>query len=139
LFSRLQEELNRMVNEFMEQGKGELREDAWTPNIDVLETPTAVEIIAEVPGMRAADLELEVAGNIVTLAGRKKTSYPPGQVRFERVERAQGGFRRQLSLDQPVNGSQAQAVLQNGLLRVTFPKIEDKRRQVRQLEIQTAD
>ena len=137
LFSRLQEELNRLITEFMDQGASDVREDGWSPNIDVLETEDAVEIIAEVPGMDLADLQLEVAGNVVTLAGKKRTRYPTRSgLRFERVERAQGTFRRQVSLDTPVNSSKAAARLHHGLLRVTFPKIEDQRRRVQQLEIQ---
>lgn len=137
LFSRLQEELNRLITEFMEQGAGDPREHGWTPNVDVLEAEKTIEILAEVPGLRASDLRLEIAGNVVTLSGEKLTEYAgSGALRFDRVERFQGVFRRQIVLDRPVNGSLAEARLEDGVLVIRLPRVEDKRSQRRLLTIE---
>ncbi len=139
LLSRLQEDLNKLVTEYMDHGAGEVREDGWSPNIDVLESVDEVEIVAEVPGFQMDDLTLEVSGQKVILSGQKRTRYGDHDANtFDRLERAQGRFRRQIDLETPVNSSLADARLAGGLLRITFPRIEDKRRQVREMAI-TAD
>ena len=140
LFSRLQEELNRVITEFTEQSSGDA-DSGWSPNIDVVETPLAISLVAELPGIDPATVKLELIGNHVILRGEKRTHYErqsSAEVRFERLERSQGAFRRQVTIDQPVNSSLAEARLEHGVLHVTLPKIEDKRRRVRTLDIACA-
>lgn len=126
LFSRLQEEVNRLLNEFVESAGSGAPGDGWFPSIDVVETEHAVVLFAEAPGLGARDLRLEINGGTVTLSGDKTIDYGGGRS-FSRVERAQGTWKRQIVLDRAVNGAQAQATLRHGLLRIEFPKVEDKR------------
>lgn len=136
LFARLQSELNRLFREFDELAESSLREGEWSPSIDVVESEDGLLILAEVPGMGAQDLELEVSGNRLTIKGSKGTTLPDStSVKFQRMERGQGTFARSIQLPQPVNTSRASARLDNGLLRVSFPKVEDKRLRVRSLTI----
>lgn len=139
LFSRLQDELNRLITEFMEQGQDGVRPEGWSPNVDVFESENAVELVAEVPGMTADDLKLEVSANLVTLSGTKRTGARKSDgASFERVECPQGAFRRQIALDRTVNSTHGEAWLENGLLHVRFPRIEDQRSRVHTLPIAEA-
>jgi HSP20 family protein len=134
LFSRLQEEVNRLLNEFVESTQSGAHGAGWFPNVDVVETEAAVVVYADAPGIAAEDLRLEVHGATVTLAGEKSAHYP-GTPNFQRVERAQGAFKRQIVLDRAVNGAAAKATLTDGVLRIEFPKIEDKRRRTHRIRI----
>ncbi len=138
LFSRLQDELNRLINEFIEhEGRGSLG-DVGAPNVDVLETDDTVELLVELPGVRREDLKIECAGKLVTVAGQRSTSSvlaAPG-ARFERVERPSGAFRRQIELDRTVHSGQATACLERGVLRISFPRITDQRARVQEIPIQ---
>jgi HSP20 family protein len=136
LLSRLQSELNRLFSEFMEFDEGNLVEGDWSPRIDVVESRDAIVILAAVPGMGAADVKLEIAGNLVTLSGHKRNEGVPGPGgQLHRKERGEGRFVRKIQLVPPVNTLRACAKLANGLLTVSFPKVEDQRQKIRVLEI----
>lgn len=139
LFARLQSELNRLFREFDELAESSLREGEWSPSIDVVESDDGLLILIEVPGIGAEDLDLEVSGNHLTIKGTKGTTLPDSTgVKFQRMERSQGTFARSIQLPQPVNTSRAGARVEQGLLRVSFPKVEDKRLRVRSLTISDA-
>jgi HSP20 family protein len=138
--ARLQGELNRIFAEAIAAAKQDLAESDWQPPIDVVETPKAIVLLAEVPGVSADELRVEARGTLVTLSGVKSTlAVQSRQVRFHCMETGRGRFTRQLRLLQPVDSSRGRATLAQGLLTVEFPKVEDKRRQPRQLAIEEVE
>src|SRR5262249_26085685 len=60
--SRFQWEIDRLFGEAMAMGEENLPGLEWQPEIDLVETPDAVLLLAEVPGVAAADLKVEVKG-----------------------------------------------------------------------------
>jgi HSP20 family protein len=96
----------------------------WVPPIDVHETPGEFVITAELPGLRRDDLQIELQDGQLTLTGlRRERDLPCEQ--YHRVERGHGTFRRTFQLPQPVDGDRITADLQNGVLIVTCPKLQD--------------
>lgn len=136
--SRFQAELDRLFHEVMQAGEGGLPLSEWQPAIDVVETPTAVLILAEVPGFPASELKLEVRGRLIILSGTKSTPLPGDaqRIKFHCMERGHGRFRREIQLFSPVNTHKGSARLENGLLTVEFPKIQDQRQEARVLHIE---
>lgn len=135
--SRFQAELDRLFHEVMQLGDGGLPMGEWQPAVDVVETPTAVMVLAEVPGFAAADLLLQVRGRQITLSGTKSTPLPGAQrIKFHCMERGHGRFHREVQLFSPVNTHQGTARLVDGLLTIEFPKIQDKRQEARVLHIE---
>jgi len=140
LISRFQAELDRLFQEAMQIGDNDPPLGEWQPAIDVVETPEAVQIFAEVPGFAPADLKVEVRGTRVVISGTKSTTLPQArQVRFHCLERGHGRFTREIHVLSPVNTHQGTARLQDGLLILEFPKIQDKRQEARVLHIQEAE
>jgi HSP20 family protein len=140
LISRFQAELDRLFQEAMQIGENDLPLGEWQPPIDVVETPAAVQILAELPGFTAGDLKIEVRGTRVVISGTKSTTLPQArQVRFHCLERGHGRFTREIHVLSPVNTHQGTARLQDGLLILEFPKIQDKRQEARVLHIQEAE
>lgn len=138
--ARLQSELNRIFGEAIEAAKQDLAGADWQPAVDVVETPRSLVVLAEVPGVRAADLQVEVRGSVVTIAGTKGNHLQrAGQARFQCVESGRGRFARQVRLLHPVDSSRGRATLAQGLLTVDFPKVEDKRQQGRRLAVEEAE
>src|SRR6266567_1109772 len=81
--SRFQAELDRLFQEALQIGESDLPLGEWQPSIDVVETPAAVLILAEVPGFKAADLRVEVRATRILIAGTKSTSLPEaGRLKF---------------------------------------------------------
>jgi len=136
LISRFQSEIDRLFEEALAMGDGDLPAIDWQPAIDIVETPDAILLLAEVPGLAAADLKVEVKGMRVTLSGTKPTPCPAAESpRFLCVERGQGRFVRDVQLFWPVNTHAGSARLAEGLLTIVFPRVEEKRQAARVLQI----
>lgn len=137
LLSRLQAELNRLFSEFEGLGEALGDEVAWTPAVDVIESDRTLVVLVTVPGVRAADLRLEVSGDVLTVTGTRRTT-ADGASASEMLHagRQPGEFRRRIELPRPVNGSQAVARLAEGVLEISFPKIIDQRQQSRQIAVE---
>jgi len=140
LISRFQAELDRLLQEAVQMGEGALPMGEWQPGVDVVETPTSVLVLAEVPGFQAADLIVEVRGTCIILSGTKSTPLPGAQkIKFHCMERGHGRFHREVQLFSPVNTHHGSARLEDGLLTIEFPKIQDKRQEARRLHIEEPD
>lgn len=137
LISRFQAELDRLFQEAVQIGESHLPLGEWQPCIDIVETPGAVLILAEVPGFRSADLSVEVRGTRIILSGVKSTPLPSAQrIKFHCMERGHGRFLREIQIFSPVNTHKGTARLEDGLLTIEFPKIADKRQEARVLHIE---
>lgn len=137
LVARLKGELDRLFHEALAFEEATFESGEWYPKIDVVESASAILILAEVPGIAASDLAVEVEGGIVTISGDKRPSAPPrtGRPRHHCVERGRGRFRRRVRLPSPVNSHLGRARLADGLLTVEFPKIQEQRRRALRLEV----
>ena len=136
LASRLQREIDQLFQE-IGQATEALEAADWQPAIDVYETEDHVHVLADLPGVDPANVELEVAGNLLTLRGRKSALQPnPRRARFQCVETGRGRFERQLRIETPVNTHRATAELRDGLLHVVLPKVTDRRRASQKIKLQ---
>jgi HSP20 family protein len=92
----------------------------WTPPVDLLETPDAYVVIAEIPGLTTRDINIQAERDRVTIAGAR---HEPEQAceQYHRVERGHGSFSRSFQLPQPIDASRITADLKDGVLTVTCP------------------
>jgi HSP20 family protein len=140
VISRFQAELDRLFQEAMQIGESDLPLGEWQPAVDVIETPEAVLILAELPGFAAADVRIEVRGTRILIAGTKSTAPPDKKnVKFHCLERGHGRFNREIHVLSPVNTHQGTARLRDGLLTLELPKITDKRQEARLLHIEEGE
>ena len=92
-----------------------------SPAIDIHETPTALEVTAELPGLRASEIEVTMQDGYLILRGQKQSHRDlSGALRFR--ERSYGRFSRAVALPEAVVADRISARLDNGILRVTLPK-----------------
>jgi HSP20 family protein len=100
----------------------------YHPPVDVIETPDAIEIVADLPGITADGVRVLFADGAVVLAGRKAApACDHGAATFHLVERTYGQFTCVLRLGVAVDAGRATAQLRAGELRVRLPRIEDRR------------
>ena len=95
---------------------------AWAPMLDVAETKDAMMVKAELPGVEAKDIGIELTGDLLTLKGKKEKRTEEKEERYHRVERTYGAFLRSVRLPMAVDGSKVTATFKNGVLVVTLPK-----------------
>lgn len=95
----------------------------WAPAVDVYETADRIVLSAEIAGVRREDVDIEVAGDLLTLRGRRPGGRAGvGAESYLRMEVASGGFERTFRLPCPVDGEGVEAVLRDGVLTVTIPR-----------------
>jgi HSP20 family protein len=135
--ARIQSEINRLFDNLLDLKAGE-KGGNWIPNVDIVETEESLIVKAELPGVAAADLGLSVHSGNLVIEGRKTREGIPESTAFQVAERAFGTFRRVIQLGVAVNTRQAQAVLKNGLLRICFPKVPNRRGEAVIIEVEPA-
>jgi HSP20 family protein len=91
------------------------------PSLNIWEEADALKIEAELPGLKAEDLDLTVLGSELTIQGRVTAAPSEGQT-FHRRERPAGEFRRVVRLPVDVEGDKIEATLSQGVLLITLPK-----------------
>lgn len=94
------------------------------PAVNITEDTEAYYVSAELPGVKSADLDLNVTANQLTLAGERTISEEAADARYHRREREAGRFSRAVSLPGDVDTENVRARLANGVLTVTVPKSE---------------
>jgi len=128
--TRLRDEMDRMFDRFTrgwEDFDFPSLARFWGPAVDLSETEDEVVVRAEVPGLDSKDLEVSIAGNVLTLSGQKKEEHEEKARGFYRSERRAGGFRRSVQLPSWVDANQASAEYENGILTVHLKKDEKAR------------
>lgn len=125
--ARIQSEINRLFDNLLDVGDEDRRGGAWIPNADIIETDEVLLMKVELPGVAPADLTVSVHGGNVIIRGEKARPSVSGKAEFHVAERVFGSFRRVIHLGVPVNTRLAEAVLNDGLLRIKFPKVPNRR------------
>jgi HSP20 family protein len=134
--ARIQSEINRLFDNLLDLGNDATEGGAWMPNADILETDEYLILKVELPGVEPDMLSLSVHGGNVIIQGEKGRPEFEGDAEFLAAERIFGSFRRVVNLGVPVNTRQAEASLNNGLLRVTFPKVPNRRGEEVPIEVE---
>lgn len=107
--------------------------------VDLLEQDKAYEVLAELPGMSAADVQVEVVGETLRLSGEKRderASTPAAGYHLR--ERHFGKFTRSFVLPEDVDPEQISARFAQGVLTVTLPRRPGSTRAARQIEIKAS-
>ena len=101
------------------------------PALDVVETDEHIQIILDVPGVDRASLRVMLKSGLLVIAGHKPRSDEDLRAlpHFHLVERVFGRFARVVRLSGAFDGARASARLEAGELRVSLPKIHDRRGQ----------
>jgi HSP20 family protein len=130
--SRIQSEINRLFDNLLElRSSGGEDGPSWLPSADVYETEKELVVKFEVPGVDLKDVSMSVEGNRLIVKGDKRrpggASGSRDNGRFHCMERGYGKFKRVVHISSPVNTREAIALLADGVLEVTFPKVPNRR------------
>ena len=98
--------------------------DAWSPAMDIVESPDAYTLTADLPGLTKADVNLTVEEGVLTLTGERKSEQSGSNEFGHRYERAYGKFSRSFQLGSSVETGKIKAEFRNGMLKVELPKVE---------------
>jgi HSP20 family protein len=111
-----------------------LYDDAMTPHrlpqagvfplVNLTENKDKYFIRAELPGVKADELDLQVTGNNLAISGERKIAAEDESAKYHRREREAGTFSRMIGLPGEVDSDKVEAKLENGILTVVVPKAE---------------
>ena len=115
---------------FVELGRtfgSESQAGECAPALDVYETDDALEITVDLAGVDPGAVRVVGKGDSVLIAGEKAARRARRESSFHLVERGYGRFARAVRLGRPCDMSRARATLTNGELRISIPKLSDRR------------
>ena len=125
----LQREVHQLLERLADLDRADPPPDGeWAPSIDVFESRGTLTIVAEVPGLGPETLRVTFRDRHLVLTGERRERRPgAGAASFLCMERPQGRFTRVVVLDVPIDVREAEARLSGGLLKVTVPRLKDRR------------
>jgi HSP20 family protein len=101
------------------------------PPVNIFSADDSVVVVAELPGVKQGDVEVQVHKNQLRISGRKNIDYGES-ASLHRRERCAGAFDRTLSVPFEIDADKVEAQRQQGLLAIRLPRSEaDKPRAVK--------
>lgn len=96
---------------------------AFTPAVDIFETDEEITLLADMPGVKAGDLNIDLRDSVLTLDGDARSPEGDDEVDIIREYRT-GKYYRQFTLSQVIDQAKIDAELKEGVLRLRLPKVE---------------
>ena len=95
----------------------------FTPAVDIFETEKEITLLADLPGVKADDLTIDIRDNTLTLSADIAPVDGTDEVGIL-VEYESGRYYRQFTLGELINQENIDAKLNDGVLRLSLPKVE---------------
>lgn len=132
----LQREINRLFDSLSPTpSTKENMGVAFIPPAEIQETPEAIQLKLEIPGMEAKDLDVHVTAEAVSISGERQSEIQSEEKGVTRSEFRYGQFRRVIPLPTPIQNDKVQADYKNGILSLILPKIEAEKTKVVKVNI----
>lgn len=104
-------------------------------SVDMFEDGNDLVIKADLPGIKKEEISIDFDGDVVTIAGEKRTEEKTERKDFYRVERSFGSFVRKLRLPVEIQVDKASATFKEGVLEIRMPKCEVEKQKVRKIPV----
>lgn len=111
------------------------RAGRFQPQLQARELETEYRVSLELPGVDAKDLEVTVDGGVLHIKGQRRD--PEAETDADPSE-AQESFERRLRFPVEIAEGEVTASCKNGVLRVTIPKLEEAKPEVRTIPVEVA-
>lgn len=122
----IEQMLNRFIEPawYFEEDLMNTKVSNWTPRIDVKDEPTQFIIHADLPGVEAKDLDIEIENGVLTIKGQKTDKMEKKLEDYVRIERFSGSFYRSIALPEHVDREKIEAKINQGVLVIIAPKTQ---------------
>jgi HSP20 family protein len=102
-------------------------ESSWTPAVELKDNGETLTLRAQLPGIDAKALDIQVTKEAVSLAGEHREEHKTEKDGFFRSEFRYGKFQRVIPLPVAVQNDKVEAAYKDGILSLTLPKVEEAR------------
>jgi len=130
-------ELNRLFERTFSPEQQGVRPAGWTPAVDMFEKDNAIVVHAELPGIKAEDIDISIVENNLLIKGERKLKEEIKEENYYRLEQSYGSFERAIQLPVKVNADDVSADFNNGVLEINLPKAEEVK--PKQIKVRTED
>ncbi len=123
-FERMRREMDELFGDVFGGGaRGLAHRGAFSPSVDVyyVADPPRAVVRAELAGVRASEIELEIRGRELVVAGHRRPPDPDEERLYQQLEIQHGPFRRVIALGADVDADAAKATYEDGMLTVELP------------------
>ncbi|MGA0587330.1 Hsp20/alpha crystallin family protein [Dyella sp. KRB-257] len=118
------EEVRQVFDRFFQTEDGDASNvvtSQWAPHVDIREDDQRFVILADIPGVDPAQIEVSMEKGILTIKGERQA--PSGDnSKYTRVERAHGVFHRRFTLPDSADAEGITATGKFGVLEIAIPK-----------------
>lgn len=117
------DEMGRLLN--MPSGRDDtsmVEGSDWSPAVDIKEEQGRYLIHADIPGVKAEEIEVSMEQGVLTIRGERKHESTESGKGYKRLERSHGVFIRRFSLPDSVDANNISASSKDGVLEVILPK-----------------
>ena len=101
--------------------------EEWAVPLDVVRKGDDIEVRASVPGVDPGDIQITVENDVLTIRGQTASEKETAEGDFLMRERRSGSFHRALRLPDTVDVDRAETGYDNGVVTISFPKLESKK------------
>jgi HSP20 family protein len=101
---------------------GAAGERSWMPAVDILDTPQAIVLKAELAGMKPEDVHIELDDDVLTIKGERHQEETLDKEQYQSTEWHYGAFQRSITLPRSVKREAIEASYENGVVEVRVPK-----------------
>jgi len=135
-FNLLRSQINRVFDDALDGGRWPVGDGSvFAPQLDVTDTDKEVKVCAELPGIEAKDLDVNVTDDMLTISGEKRSERSSDEKGRHWTERTYGSFERTIPLPAEVDGDKAKTEFKNGVLRITLPKRSDGKARAKKINV----
>ena len=133
----LRRQMDQMFDELSGFQRGESANLTWKPAVELEDAGERLILRAEIPGVEAKDLDIDVSRDAVAIRGENRYEKKIEEKGFFRSEFRYGKFERVIPLPVEIENEQVQAEFKNGILTLNLPKVEAARHRV--VKVNVAD
>jgi HSP20 family protein len=126
----LQQEMNRLFDTITPTRRASVEGIDFIPAAEMNETPEAIELKLELPGMEVKDLDISTTAEAVSISGERRSETKIEENGMTRSEFRYGKFKRVLTLPARIQNDRVTAEYKDGILRLTLPKAEEEKHKV---------
>lgn len=109
--------------------------EPWTPAVDVQQCNGNVVVTAELPGLKKEDVKVELTEDSLIIQGERKQEHKEDHEGFHSWERSYGQFYRSIPLPEGAKTDEAKAELTEGVLKVSVP-ISEMKKKTREIPVE---
>jgi HSP20 family molecular chaperone IbpA len=117
------------------QQRRELPQRSIRPDVDIYEDEMGITLMADLPGVKKEELDIQVDSETLTIDGKAEIDMPEAMQALYADVRATR-YQRSFSLSSELDGDKAEASLEDGVLSLRIPKREQYR--PRKIEIRNS-